>query len=212
MDLQLALDMVSLDEALDIVDSLDGLADIVEIGTPMIFRYGLKAVETMKTRFPEQRVLADLKIIDSGRIEAEDGFKAGAEFVTAMAAANDATIANVVAAARDCGGKVMVDLLAIKDPVTRAREILALGVDVACVHTARDAQDEGGDPLSELSSVAAAVGGDRVAVAGGVNLDSLPAMAAHRPKIVIVGLALAGVAMPARRDIAEKMKGVMNNV
>lgn len=211
MELQLALDLVSLEEGLDIIDSLEGLVDIVEIGTPMIFRYGLKAVESVKNRFPRQRVLADLKIIDSGRIEAEDGFKAGAEFVTAMAAGHDSTIANVVAAARDCGGKVLVDLLAIRNPAQRAREILALGVDYACVHTARDAQDEGGDPLAELVDVSRAVGGEHVAVAGGVNLDSLPKMAAYRPQIVIVGLALANAAMPARRDIAEKMKGMMKN-
>ncbi len=52
MKLQLALDLTTPEEALAMVAELADLIDIVEIGTPMLMRYGLATVETMKNAFP----------------------------------------------------------------------------------------------------------------------------------------------------------------
>lgn len=211
MKLQLALDTAGMEQALRILDEVRGRIDIVEVGTPWIIRDGLRSVSELKKRYPDLLILADLKIMDAGQYEAASGFDAGADIVTVMGVAHDETIAGAVRAARERGGRVMVDLLAAADPAKRARRMEELGADYVCVHTAFDMQASH-DPLEELALVSKAVGAIGVGVAGGVKLTTLPAIVEYRPAIVIVGGALTNLELPALRDAAAKMKEVINHV
>ena len=78
MKLQIALDDISLEDALRLVESIRKDIDIIEVGTPMAIQYGMEAVRRMKQAFPEKEVLADLKIMDAGEYEASEAFEAGA--------------------------------------------------------------------------------------------------------------------------------------
>ena len=79
MKLQVAFDIQHSDEVLELVEVNGGLIDIVEIGTPLILKEGLKSVQKIKKEYPNQTVLADLKIMDAGSLEAQIGFDAGAD-------------------------------------------------------------------------------------------------------------------------------------
>lgn len=65
MELQLALDLVNIPEAIKVVKEVEEYIDIVEIGTPVVINEGLRAVKEMKDAFPNLKVLADLKIMDA---------------------------------------------------------------------------------------------------------------------------------------------------
>ena len=78
MKLQLALDDITLEDALSLVRTVRDYIDIIEIGTPFVIEYGMEAVRVMKKEFPEKEILADLKIMDAGDYEAEEALKAGA--------------------------------------------------------------------------------------------------------------------------------------
>lgn len=65
MQLQLALDLVNIPEAKELVKEVEEYVDIVEIGTPVIINEGLRAVKEIKEAFPHLTVLADLKIMDA---------------------------------------------------------------------------------------------------------------------------------------------------
>ena len=79
MKLQLALDLIDLEGARDFIEGLAYLIDIVDIGTPLIIREGVKAVVEIKRAYPELVVLADLKIMDAGEHEARIAFDAAPE-------------------------------------------------------------------------------------------------------------------------------------
>ena len=79
MRLQVAFDLLSLEEVLALLEEVHDLVDIVEIGTPLILKEGIQAVSKVKECYPDQVVLADLKIMDAGALEAEIGFDAGAD-------------------------------------------------------------------------------------------------------------------------------------
>ena len=66
MKLQVAFDIQHSDEVLKLVEVNGDLIDIVEIGTPLIIKEGLKSVQKIKKEYPNQTVLADLKIMDAG--------------------------------------------------------------------------------------------------------------------------------------------------
>ena len=126
--LQVALDFVDLARALQLAEeAVAGGADWLEAGTPLIKSAGLDAVRRLKERFPQQTIVADLKIMDAGRIEVEYAAKAGAGVVTVLAAASDSTIAECVEAGHHYGVKVVCDLINIANPVERAQAIGAIG-------------------------------------------------------------------------------------
>lgn len=187
MKLQLALDSSNSQESKRIFEKVSDLVDIVEVGTPLIMKEGVKVVTEIKDAHPQLEVLADLKIMDAGDIEARIGFEAGADIVTVLGAAHDVTIHRAVGEARTLGKQVMIDLIAVSDVRGRIDQLEAIAPDYCCVHTAFDLQDRGMDPLREVQLVQSALKRSKMAVAGGINPEILPDIIAYRPAVVIVG-------------------------
>ena len=101
---QISLDLTNLDEALETAQiAVDAGVDWLEAGTPLLLAEGLHAVEALHERFPNHPIVADLKTMDGGYLEAEMMAKAGASFVVVMGRAHEATIRRVVDAGRDFG-------------------------------------------------------------------------------------------------------------
>ena len=187
MKLQLALDSSNSQEAKRILEKASDLVDIVEVGTPLLMKEGVKVVTEIKNAYPQLEVLADLKIMDAGDIEASIGFEAGADIITVLGVAHDVTIRRAVNQARTLSKKVMVDLIAVGDVQERIAQIEAIAPDYCCVHTAFDLQDRGMNPLREIELVHAALKRSKMVVAGGINPQILPDILAYRPAVVIVG-------------------------
>ena len=187
MKLQLALDSSNSQEAKRILEQVSDLVDIVEVGTPLLMKEGVRVVTEIRNAYPQLEVLADLKIMDAGDIEANIGFEAGADIVTVFGVAHDVTIRRAVAQARTLNKRVMVDLIAVGDVRERINQIEAIAPDYCCVHTAFDLQDHGVDPLREIQLVQSALKRAEMAVAGGINPKILPDILAYRPAVVIVG-------------------------
>lgn len=204
MKLQIALDGTDLDGALALAEQVRQVADILEAGTPLILQHGMAAVEALRARFPEKLILADMKIMDGGAGEARQAMEAGADYVTALAVAEDATLAGCVEAVRRCGGRLVADMLCVSDLEGRARTLEALGVDLLAVHTGVDQQAAGRTPLEDLKRLRACAGRAGVAVAGGINAETAAAYAACGPDVVIVGGAVCRARDPgaAARAIA----------
>src|SRR5579875_3504736 len=105
---QISLDLTSIDEALAHArKAVRAGVDWLEAGTPLILAEGLHAVKALRREFPQHPIVADLKTMDGGYLEAEMMAKAGATHVVVMARAHPATIKTVVKAGRDYGVKVM---------------------------------------------------------------------------------------------------------
>ena len=163
------------------------IVDVIEVGTPLVIKEGIKAVTEIKRTFPALEVLADLKIMDAGDHEAKIALEAGADIVTVLGAAHDATIQGALDQAGAFGKAVLADLIAVDRVAKRAQELDDMGVDLVCVHTAYDVQDTGADPVRELESVRPILKRAGLAVAGGINPETISQVAAFQPEIVIVG-------------------------
>ena len=130
---QISLDLTSIDEALDHArKAVRAGVDWLEAGTPLILAEGLRAVRALRSEFPQHPVVADLKTMDGGYLEAEMMAKAGATHVVVMARAHPATLKVVVQAGRDYGVKVMGDDLGCEDKPAAARQMedLRLPADI----------------------------------------------------------------------------------
>lgn len=190
---QVSLDVETIDQALELAGcAVRAGVDWIEAGTPLILGEGVHAIRALKQRFPDKPLVADLKTMDGGYLEAEMMAKAGADLVVVMGVAHPATIRAVVKAARQYGIKVMGDVLAAPDKVKCAKEMEKHGVDYIIVHTGYDERREviGASPLDELESVVKAVNIPVQAV-GGLSIEQairLPAMGAP---LVVIGAPLA---------------------
>jgi 3-hexulose-6-phosphate synthase / 6-phospho-3-hexuloisomerase len=201
--LQLALDFVDLKRALKSAQAgVSGGADWLEAGTPLIKSEGLHAVRELRRLFPTATIVADMKIMDAGRTEVETAAKAGANIVDVLGASSDATIRECIQAGKNYGAKIVVDMIAVDDVLSRAKQAQDFGADYVSVHCAIDEQMEGKDPFDVLRRVSQALS-IPVAVAGGINSETAARAVEAGASIVIVGGAITKAMDPekAARDI-----------
>ncbi|HZD43861.1 MAG TPA: 3-hexulose-6-phosphate synthase, partial [Methanomicrobiales archaeon] len=185
--LQVALDLLELKRAVQIArDAVEGGADWIEAGTPLIKSEGMAAVRTLREAFPDHPIVADMKIADTGTIEVEMAAKAGAAVVCVLGDADDSVIEECVRAARLYGVKIMADLMVVQDPVRRAKELEALGVDYINAHVGIDQQMLGRNSVQLIKDLAGEVTVP-VAVAGGLEASSAAQAVEYGASIVIVG-------------------------
>ncbi|MGQ9731737.1 MAG: 3-hexulose-6-phosphate synthase [Candidatus Zipacnadales bacterium] len=188
--LQLALDFVNLSQALRVAREAVQAGEIwLEAGTPLIKSEGVEAIRRLRAEFPKHIIVADMKIMDAGRVEVEMAAKAGADIVAVLGAAADSTIVDCLEAASHYEARIMVDLAEVADPVGRARRVQELGAHIVGVHCPIDVQMTGGSPMDTLRAVAGAVD-IPVAVAGGINSETAPEAVTAGARIVIVGGAI----------------------
>ncbi len=188
--LHVALDFMHAKRALQAAkEAVAGGADWIEAGTPLIKSEGMDVVRELKKAFPGHTIVADLKTMDTGALEVEIAAKAGADVITIMGVTDDATIAEAVKAARRYGSKIMIDLMRVEDKPKRAVELEKLGVDYLNMHVSIDEQMIARTPLEELKAVVKA-SSLPVAVAGGLNSETVAQAVKAGASIIIVGGAI----------------------
>ncbi len=188
--LQVALDLLDGSRALSIAKAaVNSGADWLEAGTPLIKSEGMEIVRQFKRTFPSTVIVADMKTMDVGALETEMAAKAGADIVCILAVSDDSTIIDAVKSARKYGSKIMVDLIGVHDTIERAKQLENLGVDYFCIHIGIDEQMIGKKPFEILSSLVKTTNLP-IAVAGGLNSETVADVVNAGASIVIVGGAI----------------------
>lgn len=194
---QISLDLINIDEALETAAlAIRAGVDWLEAGTPLILAEGLHGVRKLREAFPNVPIVADLKTMDGGYLEAEMMAKAGATHVVVMARAHEETIKVVVQAGKDYGIKVMGDNLGCDDRIEGAKRLEILGCDYVIHHIGYDerrgiaAQGQRmPSPLDELKKVVDAVNVPVQAV-GGLTLEQAIRCPEYGAPMVVLGAPL----------------------
>jgi 3-hexulose-6-phosphate synthase len=194
---QISLDLTDVDEALSTAEmALRAGVDWLEAGTPLIIAHGMLGVRKLRERFPKTPIVADLKTMDGGWLEAELMAKAGATHVVVMARAHAETIKVCVKAGRDYNIKIMGDNLACPDMIAGAKELEDLGCDFVVHHIGFDerrgiaaAGKRMPSPLDQLRDVVAAVKVPVQAV-GGLSLEQAIRTPEYGAPLVVLGAPL----------------------
>jgi 3-hexulose-6-phosphate synthase len=207
MKLQLALDMLTTEQALDVAEAASSSVDIIEIGTPLLKHEGIGVVKAIRSRFPKHEILVDLKTMDVGQYEADFCFENGADIVTVLGVADDDTIKGSINSAKKFGKSVLVDLINVRDKTERAQKVLQWGANYVGIHSGIDQQNRGETPLKDLQDINSKCALP-TAVAGGINFDNLKHIVDCNPSIIVIGGAIT-----SSMDItstAEKFKLALN--
>jgi 3-hexulose-6-phosphate synthase len=194
---QMALDSLDFDATVALATKVAPHVDILEIGTPCIKHNGIELLKTLRAKFPNNKILVDLKTMDAGFYEAEPFYKAGADICTVLGTADIGTIKGVIDVANKYGKMAQVDLINVTDKKARTLEVAKLGAHIIGVHTGLDQQAAGQTPFADLAMVTGLNTGAKVSVAGGVKAATVRQVVDAGADIVVAGAAIYGAADPA---------------
>ena len=194
---QMALDSLDFDATVALAEKVAPHVDILEIGTPCIKHNGINLLKTLRAKFPNNKILVDLKTMDAGYYEAEPFYKAGADICTVLGTADIGTIKGVIDVANAYGKEAQVDLINVADKGQRTKEVAALGAHIIGVHTGLDQQAAGQTPFVDLGLVASLGLNVKVSVAGGIKPATVQQVVKAGASIVVAGAAIYGAADPA---------------
>ena len=194
---QMALDSLDFDATVALATKVAPHVDILEIGTPCIKYNGIKLLQTLRAKFPNNKILVDLKTMDAGYYEAEPFYKAGADICTVLGTADIGTIKGVIDVANKYGKEAQIDLINVADKAARTKEVAKLGAHIIGVHTGLDRQAAGQTPFADLGLVSSLNLGVKVSVAGGIKPATVKQVVDAGANIVVAGAAIYGAADPA---------------
>jgi 3-hexulose-6-phosphate synthase len=194
---QISLDLTTKEEALETAEmAMRAGVDWLEAGTPLIIAEGMHGVRALRERFPDTPIVADLKTMDGGYLEAEMMAKAGATHVVVMARAHEETIRCVVKAGHDFGVGVMGDNMVSDDMVAGAKWLEDLGCDFVIHHIGYDERrgiaargQRMPNPLDQLRQIVDAVSVPVQAV-GGLSLEQAVQTPQYGAPLVVLGAPL----------------------
>lgn len=194
---QISLDLVDIPEALETAEmAMRAGVDWLEAGTPLILAEGMHGVRALRERFPDTPIVADLKTMDGGWLEAEIMAKAGATHVVVMSQAHEETIRCVVQAGKDLGVEVMGDNLASEDMVAGAKRLEDLGCGYVIHHIGFDERrgiaargERQPNPLDQLAEIVKAVSVPVQAV-GGLTIEQAIRTPEYGAPLVVLGAPL----------------------
>jgi 3-hexulose-6-phosphate synthase len=218
---QISLDFTSLSKALETARvAVRAGIDWLEAGTPLILSEGMNSIRALRAEFPDVPIVADLKGMDGGWLEATMPAKAGATHVVVMERAHPETIKAMVAAAKDCGVKVMGDNLAAEDRVAAAKRLEDLGCDYVIHHIGYDERrglaamgKPYPSPLDQLREVVAAVQKPVQAV-GGLSTEQAVRTLEYGARLVVLGAPLVDydANKPVAANLEEQLRLVCDQV
>lgn len=206
MKIQLALDRLTKNECFRLVSETLEFIDWIEVGTGVIKEYGMSIVREMKALYPDKLLIADMKTCDAGKHEAEQAFSSGADVVTVMAFSHNKTITEALEAAQKHRKEIMIDLLEIEDR-KRVEEINRLGAELFCLHVGKDSQLQGAFAGEGQLDLVAGLSSIRLAIAGGIDEQSIRSLLGKGIQVGIVGGAIT-----KSEDSAEAAKKIWQAV
>ena len=208
IQLQAAIDLTSINAAIELMDKIHPYVDIIEIGSFLGLIEGFSALGRMKRAYPDKLVLADAKIVDGGYDISARAFDSGADIVTTIAMTNNETCRGLVRAAHERGKFAMADTIGVVNLAERVRELDDMGFDYILVHTAHDMLNCISAPIEALKVIKANVTHAKAGISGGISPDQMPEIAAAQPDWVVVGSALYNAQDPV--TVARALKSYMN--
>ena len=205
--LQVAMDLVDRDHMRRVLEGLpknDHL--IIEAGTPLIKKFGLSVISEIREIRPSAFIVADLKTLDTGNLEARMAADAGADAVVVSGLAPISTIEKAITDTRKTGIYTVVDMLNVEDPVAVV-DRLAVKPDVVELHRAIDVEDSD-HAWGDIPAIKKA-GGERllVATAGGIRQHVVKDALRAGADILVVGRAIT-----ASKNIRNAAEGFLQEM
>lgn len=207
--LQVALDILDADRAIELAIQVARDCDIIEAGTPLIKSCGIGIVRRLKETCPERLICADMKIADVGVIESNLALDHGADIVTVLGSAPVPTIWESIHTIQERGKTVVVDTLGLIGPASleipgRICEIMDLEPDYIGIHAGVDEERQGYGLVEKIWAMDTYE--TPLQISGGITLDLLQHLKGIPIGIITVGRYITNSQNPWERVAALKTR------
>ncbi|EKD48442.1 MAG: hypothetical protein ACD_64C00314G0003 [uncultured bacterium] len=207
MKLQISFDMTDLEQALTIANDIHEYADILDIGSLLLFSHGITALHRFKEQFPHKAIAVDTKIVDRAKDATHLFSKAQSNWITVMAGTNTNVIHAACSAAHEHGTKVMLDLIDSKEFGQSALEAKNVGVDALLMHQPYDVDE----PLVFLDKWELIRGNTDlpIFISTRIKRDNIEDIIHINPNGIVLGRTITEAANP--KEEAEFFYNLINN-
>lgn len=197
MKLQAAIDRVSLHDAIEIAKRLDGIVDIIELGTSIVKDYGLEALKVENFKLGSSKLLLDLKTIDEGKYEFVKGFETSADILTVMGSSALDTIKQTYNVTQAFNKDILIDLIETNDQ--KIDQMAEYKKAIFGLHHSKDSVDSY-DAVASIEKFSKKHPNIKnIAVAGGIDIEQAGKIAKQGiADIIIVGGKIAGSSDPVK--------------
>src|SRR5690625_4089277 len=144
-----------------------------------------------------------MKTCDTGASETTQAFEGTADITTVMTFSSDETTVDCRDVANSYNKEVMIELLRDTNP-KKIVELKSIGEELLRVHVGKD-MHKSGETTNFNFDIIQNKQAFKIAVAGGINVNSLPQIAPYKPDIIIVGSSITKA--DDKKAVASKMKG-----
>ncbi|MCD6427995.1 MAG: orotidine 5'-phosphate decarboxylase [Desulfurococcales archaeon] len=202
--LQVALDFTRITDAIRVLRTLTDLPiDIYEVGTPLIKSEGVKSIEIVRALVGNDKlVLADMKTADTGALEVELAYSAGADVATVLASADNEVINAALQKASELDMDIVVDTIGVDDVFRRIRELRTMNVRIVNIHTGIDVQrakqTTAASRVTVIREIVTTFSNMYVAASGGIKAPDVPRLLEAGVSIVVVGSAITKSSDPRK--------------
>ncbi len=187
--IQVALDNPNLEKTLRVVEQLPRSDRIIlEAGTPLLKKHGVGVIRRLREKAKEKFIIADLKTLDVGKVEADLAIEETADAVVASGLASNETLNDFIYEAKRMGVYVFVDMMYVENPVKRLKELKGTP-DVVVLHRAIDVEKKQDLRWEWIRSLKKEFSGKKmlIAVAGGIRPETVPNALENGADILVVG-------------------------
>ena len=211
--LQVALDYLDLDPALEMIKKIESEIDLIEAGTPLIKAEGLKQTFESFQKFTKKPLIADLKAADVADIEFTLASDCGAEFVTVLGSSPKENINDAIESAKKLNLKLVVDLMGVVDYKNKAKELMEMGVKYLGLHCGISEQRQNKTIFSKTKEVSEIIleSDTQIVVAGGIKENNIHLLKNIKNiAIIIVGGGITNQKNPleATKILQEKIRNL----
>jgi bifunctional enzyme Fae/Hps len=187
--LQISLDIPELERSKRIIEQLPGSDRIIlEVGTPLIKRYGTRIINDLRQVAKDMFMVADLKTLDVGKVEVDLAYDETADAVVAAGLAPAETLDSFIHEAKRLGIYAVVDMLNVENPIAKLKTIREFP-DVIVLH--RGIDEETGRPLGLdlIQEMRQTFKENKflIAIAGGIVPETAKEALQRGANIIIVG-------------------------
>ena len=187
--LQIALDAPSLEGAKKVIEALPGSDRIIlEVGTPLIKRYGTRGINELRQIAKDKFIIADLKTLDVGKVEVDIAYEDTADAVVAAGLAPAETLDATVSEAKRLGIYAVIDMLNVEDVLGKLKSIKDFP-DIVILHRGIDQETGRSSGLERIKIIRQAFPNKKflIAVAGGIVPETAKEALEQGADILIVG-------------------------
>jgi 3-hexulose-6-phosphate synthase len=206
MKLQIAFDLTDLEKALACATQVHEHADILEIGSLLVYGHGVAAISRFREKFPDKTLVADIKLADRSNEAVDLCIRAGADWVTVMAGTGRNVIHTACTTAHEQGKKILLDLMDASSLGQSALDAKSLGVDALLFH--KPANEDTELTLLDRWDMVRGNTSLPVFVSAPVTRENIHDIIAIKPNTIVIGSAITEATDPAAE--AAYYKSVIN--